>query len=119
MLRRLTTLLVAIPAALVLVTLAVTNRQAVPLVLDPFNAEPRLLIELPFYAHLLLALIAGALLGGASVWIAQGRYRRSARVRGSEARRWRHEADRLTRERDAQVASHAKALVAPSRRDAA
>lgn len=111
MLRRITWILVAFPAAVVLVTLAIANRHAVQLVLDPFRPEqPALSLVLPFYAYLLIALMAGVLLGGAATWITQRHWRRSARVKSHEARRWHAEADRLTRERDGDVTS-SKSLV--------
>ncbi len=119
MLRRILWLLTAFPAAALLITLAVANRHAVRLVLDPFRPEsPVLSVVLPFYAFLLGALLVGVLLGGAATWFSQGRWRRTARQRSGEAKRWQAEADRLTRERDADV-GRAKALAAPSKRDAA
>jgi uncharacterized integral membrane protein len=92
--------LLALPAAVILLTLAVVNRHAVRLVLDPFRPdEPVLFITLPFYAYLLGALLIGVVVGGLGVWVGQGRWRRSARHRGAEAQRWRAEADRLERDR--------------------
>jgi len=112
-LRRIVWLVIALPAALVLVTLAVVNRHDVRLVLDPFRPEsPVISLVLPFYAYLLIALLIGVLLGGAAMWIGQGRWRRSARTQGRAAVRWRAEADRLTRERDAQAAGGTKRLAA-------
>lgn len=53
MLKRVLWLLVAFPAAVLLVTLAVTNRHAVRLVLDPFRPEdPVISVVLPFYGFL-------------------------------------------------------------------
>ncbi len=101
MLRRIVWLLVAFPAAAILVTLAVANRHAVRLVLDPFRPEdPVLSIDLPFYAYLLIALVIGVALGGTATWMTQSRWRRTARRRAQEALRWQAEADRLARERD-------------------
>ena len=101
MLRRVVWLLVAFPAAAILVTLAVANRHAVRLVLDPFRPEePVLWIDLPFYAYLLIALVIGVALGGTATWMTQSRWRRTARRRAQEALRWQAEADRLARERD-------------------
>jgi len=100
-LRRIVWLLVAFPAAAILVTLAVANRHAARLVLDPFRPEePVLWIDLPFYAYLLIALVIGVALGGTATWMTQSRWRRTARRRAQEALRWQAEADRLARERD-------------------
>ena len=115
MLKRIAWILVAFPAAVILVTLAIVNRHDVRLVLDPFRPEaPVLSLVLPFYAYLFGALVAGVVLGGIATWITQRHWRRSARVKSNEARRWHAEADRLSRERDSHVASTSKQLVAAS-----
>jgi hypothetical protein len=102
MLRRIITLLIAFPLGAALVAIALSNRHAVSLVLDPFRPEtPALEITLPFYVYLLGALIAGVVLGGFATWLGQGRWRKTARTQGRHAARWQAEADRLTRERDA------------------
>lgn len=114
MLRRIAWTIVAFPAAVLLVTLAIANRHSVQLVLDPFRPDdPVLSLMLPFYAYLFGALLIGVVLGGVATWMTQGHWRRSARVKTHEARRWHAEADRLTRERDAIVAD--KALLTSSR----
>ncbi len=104
MLKRILLLLTAVPVAIFLVTLAVANRHTVRLVLDPFRPEaPVISTELPFYAYLFAALLIGVLAGGTAVWLSQGHWRHTARARTQEARRWHAEADRLARERDADV----------------
>jgi uncharacterized integral membrane protein len=114
--RKILSLLIAFPAGVLLVALAIANRHSVPLVLDPFNPEdPALALALPFYAYLLGAIIVGVLLGGAAAWLAQSHWRRAARARGQEARRWHAEADRLTRERDAAVQPKQKQLAVAGR----
>lgn len=123
MLKRIAWLLIAFPTGLILVALAVANRQPVRLSLDPFHAEaPALSLVLPFYVYVIGALIIGSVLGGLATWMSQGRWRRLARTRWSELRRWRSEADRLTRERDQTVAQQrTKAITSGSSsvRDAA
>lgn len=100
--RRILTILFGFPLAVVLTGLAVANRQAVPLNLDPLRPESPAIapLVLPFYAYLLGALILGVAIGGLATWLSQGRFRQMARVRSVEARRWQAEADRLSRERD-------------------
>ena len=106
MLRRLASLLIAFPLGAVLVAIAISNRQPVALILDPFRPEtPALSVTLPFYAYLLGALVTGAILGGLATWMGQSRWRRTARTQGQRAARFQAEADRLARERDAGVAS--------------
>lgn len=115
MLRRLVWFVLAVPAALLLVTLAVANREPVRLVLDPFRPDaPILSLSLPFYAYILAALIVGVVLGGAAAWLGQSRWRRTARLKSQDAMRWQAEADRLARERDSQHQAM-KQLTAASR----
>lgn len=115
MLKRILLILLGFPVAIFLVTLAVANRHLVRLVLDPFRPEaPVISIELPFYAYLFGALLIGVIAGGAAVWLTQGHWRHTARVRTQEARRWHAEADRLARERDAEV-GRAKQLALAAR----
>jgi uncharacterized protein HemY len=100
-LRRLIWLVVAFPAAVVLITLAIANRHRVRLVLDPFRpADPTISLVLPFYAYLFAALLLGVVIGGLATWLTQAQWRRNARQRSAEAHRWQAEADRLSRERD-------------------
>jgi uncharacterized integral membrane protein len=112
MLGRIVWLVIAFPAALLLIALAVANRHGVPLILDPFRPEaPALSIQLPLYAYIFAALVTGVVLGGAAAWSGQSRWRKTARMRTQDAMRWQAEADRLARERDSRVAA-TKALVA-------
>ncbi|KUO64577.1 MAG: hypothetical protein APF80_01950 [Alphaproteobacteria bacterium BRH_c36] len=105
MLKRIVTLLVAFPVAILLVALAVINRHEVRMVLDPFKPQaPSLAIDLPFYFYLFGSMFIGIVVGGLAVWLGQGRWRHTARVRAQEVRRWQAEADRLAHERDAEVA---------------
>jgi len=97
-------ILVGLPVALVLLTLAIANRHPVRLVLDPFHPEnPTFSLTLPFYVYLLGGLMAGVALGGIVTWLTQGRWRHAANLRTREARRWQSEAERLARERDEAV----------------
>lgn len=104
MLKRIVWLLIGFPVAVALIALAVANRHEAKLVLDPFRPEaPAISLVLPFYAYLLGALLVGVVAGGAAAWLGQSRWRRTARSRTQEAMRWQAEADRLARERDADV----------------
>jgi uncharacterized membrane protein len=119
-LKRIISILIAFPAAAALVTLAIANRHATTLVLDPFNpTAPLVSVSLPFYLYLFAALILGVILGGLATWFGQTRWRRQARLQTAEARRWQTEADRLARERDASIADRSRDLPAPAERTAA
>lgn len=120
MLKRTLWLLTAFPAAALLIALAVANRHSVRLVLDPFRPDqPAVSLVMPFYGYLFGMLLIGVLLGGVATWVSQGRWRRIARQRAAEAKRWQAEADRLMRERDADVSARSKSLPPPATRDAA
>lgn len=104
MFKRITLLLISFPVALLLITLAIANRHSVRMVLDPFRPEaPVISMDLPFFYYLFGALLLGVVAGGTAVWMNQSHWRSTARHRTQEARRWHAEADRLTRERDADV----------------
>lgn len=108
MLKRILALFVAFPIGAILVAIAVSNRQPVALILDPFRPDnPALSIELPFYLYLLGALVVGVILGGTAAWMGQSRWRQTARAQGQRAARWQAEADRLTREREASATANA------------
>ena len=105
MLKRVVRLLIAFPAALLLFTLAVSNRHGVRMIIDPFRPEaPALSVEMPFYVFLFAALLAGVVVGGWATWLGQSHWRKSARQRAQDAMKWRAEADRLARERDESIA---------------
>jgi uncharacterized integral membrane protein len=104
--RRAWNYLLVLPAAILLLTLAVINRHGVRLVLDPFRPdEPVLSLVLPFYVYLIGMLLIGIVIGGLAAWLTQARWRRTARRQSAEAQRWQVEADRLARERQAAIAT--------------
>lgn len=88
-------IVVLIPVAVVLIALAVANRELVRIALDPFDpANTAYAISVPLFAVVFLALILGVVAGGVAVWLRQGRYRRAARHERAAAARWRSEAER-------------------------
>jgi uncharacterized integral membrane protein len=100
--RRIVGLLFGLLAAGLMLTLAVANRHSVTLVLDPFSADnPVVALDLPFYAYLFGTLIVGVVMGGMATYFSQSKWRRTARNRTQESIRWKAEADRLVREREA------------------
>lgn len=93
MLKRFLTIIIGVPLAVILITLAVANRGFVPFTLDPFNpGNPALTTSLPLFVYLFAALALGILVGSAATWLRQGRYRRLARRHAEEARGLREEA---------------------------
>ncbi|MDE2016668.1 MAG: LapA family protein [Hyphomicrobiales bacterium] len=95
-------LLVLAPVALALVAFAIANRAPVALQLDPLTAfgAPGVGFTAPLFVSLIGAVLAGSLLGGAAVWLSQGRHRRALRARTDEARRAQAETGALKAELD-------------------
>ena len=95
MLRRIILIVIVLPISVALIMLAVANRHSVGLVIDPFGGEGALALQLPLFLVVFGALILGVLIGGITVWLSQGRYRRGARRARREARRATAQADEL------------------------
>ncbi len=99
MIRKIVLAVVLIPLAIVIVALAVANRQIVSVSFDPFSAaEPVFLLRAPLFVLVFVLVIAGVIIGGIASWLRQGRWRRAAREREAELRTARNEVDRLRRE---------------------
>ena len=63
-----------------IVMFAVANRAPVTIALDPFGGEPPMFtVAMPLFLVLLVALIAGVIVGGAAAWSRQRKWRRRAR----------------------------------------
>lgn len=104
MISRILSMVFVLVMAAVMITLFVSNRQEVQLVLDPFNPkDPAFALAMPFFYFMFSFLFIGTLIGGFAAWFGQGKWRRVARQRTQEAMRWKSEAERLTKERDANV----------------
>ena len=106
--------LLAAPGAAILVALAVANRHPVTLKLDPLRPDnPVIAVHLPFYAYIFGTLVIGMLVGGALVWIGQGKFRRRLRERTHEAYKWHSEATSLKRQAQA-AQSPSRGLPSPA-----
>lgn len=95
MLRRIVLTLILLPISVAVILLAVANRHSVALLLDPFAGDAGMSVQVPLFLVVFGALIVGVVLGGVSVWVNQGRYRRSARRSQREARRAADEVEEL------------------------
>lgn len=107
MLRKFTWFFLLLPGGALLVALAVANRHAVNLILDPFSpGAPALAFEAPLFLLLFAALILGLVIGGIVTWFGQRRWRRAAKRRSAEAAGLRREREQLSRQLE--VASQPK-----------
>ena len=94
---RLLRLLLGLLGLILIVMLAVDNRQPVNLVFWPLPFS----YEMPLYAVFLLGLFAGALLGGTALWLSSSTDRRQARAMRRRVRAIEYQ-ERLNREREEQ-----------------
>ncbi|MFD1198359.1 lipopolysaccharide assembly protein LapA domain-containing protein [Brucella gallinifaecis] len=79
--KRIVTIVIFVPLAIILIALSVANRQSIGLTIDPFNpGNPALTYQAPLFIWLFGALILGALIGAAVTWLAQGKHRRRNRA---------------------------------------
>lgn len=94
--RKLGFALLILPVSVVLIALAVANRAAVPVVLEPVGG--RFTVELPLFLLVFGAFAVGLLVGGFATWLSQGKWRQTARERRREAYELRRQSERLERE---------------------
>jgi uncharacterized integral membrane protein len=105
MLRKIVTVLILLPVALLIVVFAVANRAPVTISLDPFVGEPPMFsVAVPLFLLTLVVLILGVILGGISSWMRQSRWRRRARRLSAELKASRVETETLRRQLEAAVA---------------
>jgi uncharacterized integral membrane protein len=97
--------------AILAVVFALANREPVTVALSPLPVG----VDLPLYLLVLLALVVGVAIGGASGWLAAGRRRRAARESRREAAALRRDLDDLKQARPPAEPS-AATLPAPRRR---
>lgn len=97
MVNRFVFIIIFVPLAIILIALAVANRELVAFTLDPFHpGNPALTLKLPLFIYLFLTLAIGLVVGSTATWLKQGRYRRLARQREQEVRGLRDAAVRAT-----------------------
>jgi uncharacterized integral membrane protein len=100
--------LLLVPIMAVVILFAVMNRTPVTVELDPLGLMGQgMPVSVPLFLLVFLAVAVGVVLGGAAVWLAQGRHRKSARLNAREAARFRAEIDRMRQEPARQEPAHA------------
>lgn len=109
MARRVFFVLIIVPISIILIALAVANREIVSFTLNPFNpGDPALTVWTPQFVLLFAALAVGVIIGGCATWLRQGRYRRIARERSRETDRLkaRAEQEKIARKAATAEAGH-------------
>jgi hypothetical protein len=87
MIRKIVTVFILVPLAVIFIGFAVANRQTIVVSFDPFDAtNPDYSARLPLFMLILVLLIIGVLIGGAAAWLGQGKWRRAARRLDAENR---------------------------------
>ena len=95
MLKRLLILLIVVPIAVVVIWLAVTNRQPIPVFVPPdVGGQPLFSFQVPLFIGFFATLFVGMMIGSLTTWLKQGKHRKAARVRKAEAEKWHVEADK-------------------------
>ena len=120
MIRKTISVLVLVPLGLVIVALAVANREMITVSFDPFNtAAPAFVLHVPLFVLLFVLVITGVIVGGIASWLKQGKWRRATRSTEAELRAARNEIDRLRREIATREAAAREAAPLPLRPPAA
>ena len=98
MFRRIVSLLIIVPLAIVIVAFAMANRQSVTISFDPFSStSPAYAATVPLFVMIFALLILGVLVGGVAAWIRQAKWRRTARRLDGEVRALHQEMDAIRR----------------------
>jgi uncharacterized integral membrane protein len=118
MIRKILAAIVLVPLAIIIVGLAVANREVVSVSFDPFNSvNPAFAIKAPLFILVLLLVIVGVVIGGVAAWMRQSKWRRAARSLDGELRAARSELEALRADvaaRDGTRASSSLALRPPA-----
>src|SRR5690348_2413261 len=120
MIRKVVVALVLFPLGVLIVLIAMANRQAVTVSLDPFLPEkPALALALPLFLVILLAVIAGVIIGGTAAWLRQSKWRRAARRAQAELHAVRAEKETLRQRLESTERPPARSAIAYRRPPAA
>ena len=98
MFRRIVSILIVVPLAVVIIAFAVANRQSITVSFDPLSSSaPAYAVTVPLFVLIFALLILGVLIGGAAAWIGQTKWRRTARKLDGEVRVLHQEMDAIRR----------------------
>jgi uncharacterized integral membrane protein len=98
MLRKVLTIVIIVPLAVVIVAFAVANRQVVTVSFDPFSsANPAYAATLPLFVLIFALVILGVIVGGIATWLRQASWRRTARALDADVRSLHQELEAMRR----------------------
>jgi uncharacterized integral membrane protein len=96
MIRKIVSAVILLPLGLLIVALAVANRDVVTVSFDPFNTiDPAMVVRAPLFVLVFVLVIAGVIIGGVAAWLKQSKWRRAARRLDAELHAARQDSDRL------------------------
>ena len=85
--RKLITILILAPIAIVVIMFAVANREVISVSFDPFDtAHPALVLKTPLFLLIFVLVGLGVLVGGVAAWLRQHKWRARARRAEAEVR---------------------------------
>ena len=97
--RKVVLAVVLVPIAVIIISFAVANRQAIVVSFDPFDStQPAYAASMPLFVLIFVLLILGVIIGGTAAWLRQAPWRWAARRAESENRELRGELDVLRRQ---------------------
>lgn len=98
MIKKILTVVVLVPVAVIVIAFSVANRQPVDIAYDPLGGgDPAMTLSLPLFVLILASILIGMIAGGFAAWLRQGKWRKAARANAQEAARWQREAQELRR----------------------
>lgn len=110
MFRKIVTLIIVVPLAVIIIAFAVANRQSVTVSFDPFSAaSPAYAATLPLFVLIFVLAILGVIIGGIAAWLRQSHWRRTARRLDADVRALHQELEALRRRQFAENAAPAPA----------
>jgi hypothetical protein len=101
-LRRILNWAIGLPIAIIVIGLAVANRQWIRVSFDPIHHDfPWATLDLPLWALFFAGLFFGLIAGWIAAWFNQGKWRRALREHRADLQRHQDELQRLRRESEA------------------
>jgi uncharacterized integral membrane protein len=98
MLRKVLTIVIVVPLAVLIVAFAVANRQLVTVSFDPFSSvDPAYAAKLPLFVLIFALTILGVIIGGIAAWLRQASWRRTARALDADVRTLHQELEAMRR----------------------
>ena len=85
--RKFLAIVILAPLAIIIVMIAVANREVIALSFDPFDpVQPVLTVRMPMFILIFVLVGIGVLVGGTAAWLRQSKWRARARRAEADAR---------------------------------